>query len=121
MKELLWIEMPKKWFKLEKDFTTYFLWELKKKWFWKKKWSDWNFDLKPYDCNIVTNVWSYHTEIKIIKKDEIGMNNLRANQHKSLEHIALLWWKAIIIIYSVHFNKYMIFEYLDFINKFWKK
>ena len=82
--------MPKKGFRLEKDFTTYWLGELGKLGFWKKKWSDSSVDAKPYDCDIRTNFASYHCEIKVIENDAFGFNQLRPNQIRALEHISSL-------------------------------
>ena len=90
MQELKWIQCPKSWFKLESEFTTWWLWEWKKKWFWKKKWSDWSREQKPYDCNIRTNLDSYHVEIKIIKKDEFSFDKFQPNQIKALQEISLV-------------------------------
>lgn len=113
MKELLWIKMPKQWFRLEKDFTTFWLWELKNKWYWKKKWSDWSQDKKPYDADIVTTLWSYHCEIKIIEKDDFSFDKFQPNQIKALEHISSLWWNAIVVIYSKLHNDYNVRNYND--------
>ncbi len=113
LEELEWIKMPDKGFKLEKDFTTYWLWELWKKWFWKKKWSDWSFDMKPYDCNIATPEADYYCEIKVIKKDEFSLKVLRPNQLKALEDLTNLWKNAIVVIYSIEFNNYKVYKYSD--------
>ena len=113
MEELMNIKCPASWFTLEKDFTTWYLWELSNRWFWKKKWSDASQDSKPYDCNIVTPFWSYHCEIKMIKKDEFSFSQFQPNQIKALEHISKLWWNAIVIIYSIQINKYLVYKYED--------
>ncbi len=112
MEELKWIEMPEKGFRLEKDFTTYWLWKLEDKWFWKKKWSDAAHDTKPYDCNIRTNLDSYHCEIKMIKKDQFSFDLFQPNQIKALNEIAWLWGKAIVVIYSIFYNKYTVHDFL---------
>lgn len=121
MQELKWIKCPKSWFKLESEFTTWWLWELKKKWFWKKKWSDWSREQKPYDCNIRTNIDSYHVEIKVIKKDEFSFDRFEPNQIKALQEISDLWWKAIVVIYSIEFNNYIVEEFSELKNKYLKK
>lgn len=113
MEELKWVKMPKKWFIYEKDFTTYFLKELEKKWFWSKKWSDGSWDTKPYDCNIVTNKNSYHCEIKVIDNEIITLKDFRPNQVRWLTTIAKLWWLAIAIIYSQKHNNYVVINFKD--------
>lgn len=113
MQELKDIKMPKKAFKLEKDFTTYWLRELSKKWFWSKKWSDWSWDMKPYDCNIATSDWDYYCEIKIIKDEDFSMNQIRPNQTKAMEDLTALWKNAIIVIYSIEHNNYNVYKYSD--------
>ncbi len=118
MQELRWIEMPKAGFRLEKDFTTFWLGELKKKWYWKKKWSDASQDQKPYDCNIRTHLESYFCEIKVIKKDEFSFDQFQPNQIKALEEISKLWWKAIVVIYSVKYNSYIVEDFSELKNKY---
>ncbi len=113
MDELRGVIMPKKWFIYEKDFTTYFLKELWKKGFWSKKWSDGNWDMKDYDCNIVTNKGSYHTEIKVIDNETITLKNFRPNQIKWLTMISNLWWLAIAVIYSKKHNNYVVMNFKD--------
>ncbi|MDD3302244.1 MAG: hypothetical protein PHN31_01715 [Candidatus Gracilibacteria bacterium] len=113
LEELEGIKMPDKGFKLEKDFTTYWLGELGKKGFWKKKWSDGSFDMKPYDCNIATPEADYYCEIKVIKKDEFSLKVLRPNQLKALEDLTNLGKNAIVVIYSIEFNNYKVYKYSD--------
>jgi hypothetical protein len=118
MNELKWIKMPEKWFRLESEFTTYWLGELKKKWYWKKKWSDASQDLKPYDCNIRTNIESYFCEVKIIEKDEFSFSQFRQNQIKALDDISKLWWKAIVVIYSILYNNYVVEDFAELKKKY---
>ena len=113
MEELKNIKCPEKWFRLEKDFTTWWLWELSKKWFWKKKWSDMSQDIKPYDCNIATNFSDYYCEIKVIEKDTFSFNRFQPSQIKALEHLTYLWKNAIVVIYSIKHNNYNVYLYKD--------
>lgn len=121
MEELKNIPCPKVWFykknakrqKIEADFTTWWLWELHDRWFWKKKWSDASQDRKPYDCNIATTSWDYYCEIKVIEKDEFHFWMFRPNQIKALEDLTKLWRKAIVVIYSIEANNYLVFLYKD--------
>ena len=111
MEELKNIPCPKSWFKLESEFTTWWLWELKELWFWKKKWSDASWDFKPYDCNIATKLWDYYCEIKVVEDDEFHMWMLRPNQKKALEALTKLWRSTIVVIYSIKFNSYLVISY----------
>lgn len=113
MEELKNIKCPEKWFKFEKEFTTWWLKELNNKWFWKKKWSDMSQDRKPYDCNIATPIWDYYCEIKVIEKDKFSFDKFEPNQIKALEDLTKLWRKAIVVIYSKQMNSYLVFLYKD--------
>jgi len=75
-------------------------------------------DLKPYDCDIATEIASYHTEIKLIKKDSFTLSQLRPNQIKALEHLTKLGRNAIVVIYSIEKNSYLIFEYKELVRIF---
>ncbi|HMS90641.1 MAG TPA: hypothetical protein PKC87_00250 [Candidatus Absconditabacterales bacterium] len=121
MQELKGIQCPKSGFKLESEFTTWWLGELKKKGFWKKKWSDGSREQKPYDCNIRTNLDSYHVEIKIIKKDEFSFDKFQPNQIKALQEISDLGGKAIVVIYSIEFNSYIVEEFSELKKRYLKK
>ena len=109
MKEL---EVSLKWpFRLEKEFTTAFNKKLKDKWFFVHKLSDWWLGNKPYDCIIRTNIATYHTEIKVIDKENFYIKQLRSNQRKALRLVTELWWVGLIVIYSKHFNKHKVFTF----------
>ncbi len=110
--------MPAKGFRLEKDFTTYWLGELGKRGFWKKKWSDASRDIKPYDADIRTNIADYHCEIKIIENDTFGFNQLRPNQIRALEHISSLGGNAVVVIYSIEKNNYVVIDFLELKKKY---
>ena len=118
MKELKNIKCPDSWFKLESKFTTWWLWELKKKWFWKKKWSDASRDSKPYDCNIATPFWDYYCEIKVIRSENFDLSIFRPNQIKALNDLSMLWRQAIVCLYSTKKNTYWIVSWKKLKNSF---
>lgn len=112
MKELIWIKCPKSWFPNEAKFTTWWLWELKKLWFWKKKWSDASWDRKPYDCNIATPTSDYYCEIKHLKKDaDFWIEIFRPNQIKAMQDLTALNKQAIVCIYSMPQNQYKVISW----------
>ena len=121
MRELRWIKCPEAWFPTEAKFTTWWLWELKKKWYWKKKWSDSSQDRKPYDCNIATKIWDYYCEVKIIKDDEFQMSMFQPNQIKALKHLTELGKNAIVCIYSKKNNSYIVHNYENIEKSFTNK
>ena len=119
MEELKNIKCPEKWFLTESKFTTWWLWELKKKWFWKKKWSDMSQERKPYDCNIATPFGDYYVEVKIIRKwDNFSFDQFEPNQIKALEDLTKLWRNAIVVIYSIKENSYKVILYKDLKKNF---
>lgn len=118
MQELRWIPMPIKPFRLEKEFTTFFAKQLKEKWFFWHKISDLDIRAKPVDSIIRTHLESYFCEIKVIKKDEFSFDQFQPNQIKALEEISKLWWKAIVVIYSVEYNSYIVEDFSELKNKY---
>lgn len=106
-----------KWpYKLEKEFTTAFLKELKKKWYFIYKISDAWIWIKPFDCIIVSDKAWYYIEIKLIDNDIFYINRLRDNQYTALKHIYTLdnnklLLIPLVIVYSKKQNKYSIIPF----------
>lgn len=76
-------------------------------------------DKKPYDCNIRTDKDSYFCEIKIIKKSEFSFAQFEPNQIKALDEISKLWGKAIVVIYSIEHNRYIVEDFAELKKKYW--
>ena len=109
MKEL---EVDLKWpFRLEKEFTTAWLRALKNRWYFAHKLSDGSISSKPYDCIIRTKEATYHTEIKVIDKQNFYLKQLRPNQRQALRKITKLWWIWLIVVYSKFYNKHKLFTF----------
>ena len=82
--------MPKKGFRLEKDFTTHYgRWMKDQGFFWHKI-SDADRGLKPYDVITCTDKDTYHCEFKVIKSDKFDISIFRPNQICALEKITKL-------------------------------
>ena len=108
MQELAGCPLPKKGFRLEKDFTSHLGKWIKKQGYFFHKISDEGRGLKPYDSIICTHSNTYHCEIKVIKSDNFTIKEFRPNQIKALTDITRLGGQAIIIVYSAKENKYLV-------------
>ena len=104
---------PKRLFKDEKTFTTWFWKQIKTRfWHWHKL-SDMDIRMKPYDAIFVykwisafleIKVWSEKSKTDIIKK-------LRPNQKQGLTKVYNNWWLALILYYSKLYWTYQIIKY----------
>lgn len=109
MKELI---LPIKWkHTTEAKFTTAWLKELRVKWYYCDKISDWSIWAKKVDCYIRTKIDTYCCEIKVIEVNTFNLSRLRPNQWASLRKWYELWWTAILCVYSKKHNKYKIFNF----------
>lgn len=123
----LYFELPAAPFKKEAQFTTWFLWQIRKNWGFAHKISDYSPNAKPWDAIISYNGMTALVELKKVNSATCHPYQLLrwswpknpGTQVESLGLFARNGWISLIIVYSCKVNRYAVLDFgsLDFITK----
>ena len=110
-------------FKLEKDFTSYFLKQFESEWWWSFKISDIIRTIKPFDWFWLNKDWVFFCEVKIIDNDIFDIFQLRNNQFTALKRISKIIEKynlknihSVVLIYSTWLDKYKMINFSEILQ-----
>lgn len=112
---------PDKWFKNEAEFTTRFWKQIKDRWWFFHKISDYSLWFKPFDAICALDWEVMAIEFKHIKWAScVPFELLRGSSPKkpwtqvqSLDSFERNGWNSTIIVYSQKNNKYIVLDFSD--------